>query len=318
MQHDFDNLHQAQAQIKSLPKAELRTLHKGTQVEKNCSPSEFEDKLSELDVEDAAISRSPESDAVAVVNKESQEVATTGSSYYDLVTHEEAFNPMMEALQQMNKSISGSINTYHNGNTAVLRVFFDEAEFNVSNDSRYREGFQVWNTYNKSSSVTARGYFERVVCSNGMFVTGNLGLPELRRQHRGDVDIVEEYKQWIKKLMNFSEKFKELIQDAREEYAKLNEVALMLSKVGFPKKHMEEIEEMINHRIEEGEIEEPLSKKDVYDAATNYVTHEIQGNYAQSTFENYSKKAEMLLSKDVSNLTTPQTEEQQELIEVEQ
>lgn len=307
---EFSDLTELEAKLMSLPDAEMRALHLGKELEQTDSPQEREEDLKNVSDETRqyakGIKREPETDAVAVVNKGSEKLATTGTVQYDIVNHEEAFMPVVEALRDLGVSVSGYIRHSDGKNRVMVQAFtdreFDLGETGDNFNETHQIGFQVKNTYNKSGSVVMRAFFMRQVCSNGMQIPVSMKEP-LKRQHRGEVDVLEDYKEWIDDLVNSSENFRNFLLDATtdlfdEEYA----IRIMVN-AGLPKTKITDILEKIEpHSDQPFEIPEgKVSRKQLYDAVTNYITHELE-DVAFTTEERYHKWANRILTADGQEL----------------
>lgn len=311
----FDNIQESKAQISSLPKAEFRTLHLGKVVEKE-ETSDFEDKLDDLEVGDHEVNSDPQSKGVAVVNREDGHVATVGTPEYDIIQHDEAVRPVLEALQDLSMDVEGTIQLRKNGDV-VKFIGKTGEEFSVNGET-YGIGFKLINTYNKSGSVRLKGFLFRQVCSNGMTVREDMGVPELRRQHRGDVEIVEQYKEWFEeKLIGNTDQVQQVLSQAMGDFFDVEDIVRVMENVNLPSTKIEDIAHLIEPNedqpvdIPEGKI----SRKQMYDAVTNYISHELEG-VAVATEERYQKKAMRILMQDKQQLLNPlEIEEKIERVE---
>ena len=301
--HTFDSLQQSKAQISSLPNAEFRTLHLGKVVEKEKS-SDFEDKLDGMEVGDHEVNDQPQSKGVAVVNRHDGHVSTVGTPEYDIIQHEDALSPVMEALGDLSMDLEGSISVRKNGDV-VKFVGKTGENFSVRGET-YGIGFKLINTYNKSGSVRLKGFLFRQVCSNGMTVREDMGIEELKRQHRGDVEIVERYKEWFKKLISSTDDFQEVLSQAMGDFFKREDIIRVMNNANLPKTKVDEIARLIEPNsqqpvdVPEGKV----SRKQLYDAVTNYISHELEG-VSVNTEERYQKRAIRILMDDRDVLTQP-------------
>ena len=301
--HSFDNRNQLKSILTSLPEAEFRSVQKGKVVEKEGDSSDFRDKLSELEVPTHEIDEDAESDAVLIYNRDTGKLASQGTPQYDIIQHREAIEPVAEALEELGLDVKGRIKVRNEGNV-IQYIGQTGREFTVNGED-YGIGFQLVNTYNKSSSVSLKGFYIRQVCSNGMIGRVDLGVGELRRQHRGEVEIVERYKEWFQNLLD-TEKVQKIISQAQDDFFDREDIIRVLGNVDLPETKYDEIAELIepnsqqNVSVPEGKV----TRKQLYDAVTNYITHELEG-VAVTTEERYHRKAVQILVQDIEFLTEP-------------
>ena len=295
----FDNINSLEAQVSGLPKAQLETLHRGKAFKK----SDDEDSGAYMNLNDVECD-DPQADAlnkhVAIVNTETDEIANVVSKRYDLVQHRKALDPIVDALKHIGRGVEGEIRKYQGGNSVVLKVKFDES-FEVEGDSDYIQGFTVRNSFDRSSSLKLSGYVERVVCSNGMVLQESVA-PTLKRKHFGRVKTEEEYKEWMEELLELSPQIKRTIEGMADDWIKIEHVEDALRHVGIPKSKAGEIA----GRVEEMDrTETEVSRRGLYNAITNYITHDMEGDVALSTEQKYQKKAQKMVTKPVKELEVP-------------
>lgn len=314
--HTFDNKQELKSVLSSLPEAEFRSVQKGKVVQKEGSSQNFRNKLEELEVPTHEIDEDAESDAVLIYNRDTGKLASQGTPQYDIIQHREAIEPVVEALDELGLEKNGRIEV-RNGGNVVKYTGQTGREFEV-NGEKYAIGFQLVNTYNKSSSVSLKGFYVRQICSNGMIGRENLGVGELRRQHRGDVEIVEEYKEWFENLLE-TDRVQQIISQAQSDFFDREDIIRVLGNVDLPETKYDEIAELIEPNSQQSlEIPEgKVTRKQLYDAVTNYITHELS-DVAVATEERYHKKAVQILVLDKGILTQkieieePRTDDEEE------
>lgn len=277
----FENTNELRAMVTSLPNAEYKTLHKGKKVEKEEDSTEviMPEKVKEPDFR-------PLTDHVGIVNKRTGELATITSNKYDLVQHREAFNPVLEALEELGLQVEGRMKVVDDGNYVNVEAIMKDQGFEVSDDSEYGSGFFFTNSYDTSGSIKASAFFERMVCSNGMRIEDNVISP-MKRKHVGNIDLVERYKAWFKKLLNESEALYDRLQEIRGEFIHFERA---MKNVGVPDS---KAEQLIKPKIQTWKGDR-ASRKELYDAMTNAITHEMD-DLAPSTQDRYHSRAEQVL-----------------------
>jgi hypothetical protein len=258
----FNDYGKLDAQIASLPEAHFETLHRGKTIS--------QDKAREDEpVTTKKIKHTAENKKFAVVNERTKELAAVVSDKYDLIQHEEAAEPVIQALQDLGLNVEGHVKTRNQGNRAVVEVKFTEDKFSIDGDSEYMTGLRFTNSYDKSSAVKLRAMHVRLVCSNGMMLGDLVDVESMSVAHVGDNDIVEEVKDWIETLMDASEQFKELVLEAQDSYFERVMAYRVLRNAGLTKTASETI---IREKLEGGT--ETFSRWELYNAVTNYITHD--------------------------------------------
>jgi len=290
----FDNKEQLQAIIAGLPKAHAETLHRGAKLEE---VSDIEDQEQVKNP-----SKNPEEKRVAIINEETDKMATVASDKYDIVQHREAFQPLVNALTDAGMDVKGSVKTFNNENGVMIKGRLKDTGFNIQDDSDYVTGFRLKNSYDTSCSVTLRGMTERLVCSNGMTIPTDIIKP-VRRTHVGNVDVVKEYRGFFSRLIDSVPTFRDMLLEAREEF--FNEPVVVLRNAGVPETKVERVIERIERQPDSEFGTEKYSRKQVYDALTNFITEEIEDEKTISTEEGYHRKAERVLTSPKAKLTQP-------------
>lgn len=282
----FDDIGQAEAQIASLDKAKYETLHRGKTITNKSQLNNEKERTTQ-----------PEEEALqenlAVVNKRTNKLSSIVSKRYDLLQHEDAFQPVIDAVRNLDLNAYGTIEQYNEGDVVVMKVLFKD--FNFSIESDYFLGFYAINSYDKTAGFQVHPYGERQICSNGMMAKRTLDIKSVHRKHMGEVAAEKKITKWLQRLADTRTEFKNLLEEAREE--NFHDVELVLENAGFP---TSKVEEIMSRLSRDPEVVAP-TRFDLYNAATNYVTHEVDG--AVSTNQKYMKNCENLLNYSKEYLT---------------
>lgn len=288
--HTFDNVSSLEAVIAGLDPASLKSIHTGEAFDKEGSRAEVPEDIDLSQIDQEAIS-----DQMAVVNDRTGAVASIVSTQYHKLDHSQAFNPLVEAIKDLGVSVEGRVREHKNGNRVIIEAQFSDTELEIDNDSSYLLGFHGINTYDKSSGFALRPYGKRLVCSNGLMLEGVLSVGTVNRIHIGEMDVVEQYKDYLQNLLDLSEEFRELVMDARDEW--LENVPVVLENVGIPEGRVDDV---MDHLQLQDTSE--VSRHQLWNAVTSYVTHELQGDVAIATERRYQKSGLRVLQKPKQEL----------------
>jgi len=292
----FENNNELQAIVSSLPKAFYETLHRGVEVNKNQGETQVDPKKVESEPH-----QNPQPDQVNIVNRETDEVVTEVSHKYELIQHTEAFQPILEAMNDLGLDVEGRVRKVNGGSYVNIEARFKGEGFNVPEDSDYMQGFFFRNSFDKGSSVGVDAFYERKVCSNGMVFQDNVIEP-MKRKHLGNAQLVELYKEWFEELLEKVEVLQERLMEAREERIQVRKA---LHNTRIPAGKHERIKEQI-----EIDSNGEANRKALYDATTRMITAEVEGNVMPKTYRQYQRKAEKLLFNDKNQLEQPLEVEQ--------
>lgn len=292
MAHKFNSTRQLEIILRDLDGAELRTVHKGPKIDTKTETGQT--------FINQQISNKSEENHMAIVNERTEKVASIVSDRYMLLEHEEAFEEILFALKDLGIGISGDVKEYNDGNVAVIEATFDSQEFTIGESDECLMGFKAINSYDTSAGFQIHPYGLRLVCQNGMMAEGLIdSLPSLKRVHKGHDDITSKIALWLKDLSEHSQELGDFLEEKRREY--LRNPVIVLRKAGFSETMAEEILEYVQRdKISEDhgytEAENVASRFAIYDGATYYLTHEVEG-MAYSTERTYNKAANRILTK---------------------
>lgn len=289
MNNSFQDISTAKAQLASLDKAKFKTLHLGDEV--NRETFNAEDNMAATPEKQSVNSN------LAVVNKRTEDLASIVSNRYKLVQHEQAFEPLLDAIKRLGLTPDGTIETFNEGDVATMTIFFDELDLEVSespDDSGYYFGLFAMNSYDKTAGFQVHPYAVRMKCSNQFSARNALeDVESIHRKHFGDMEVVELVADWLRELREKRKEFREVIEKAkRENFEDMQEV---LENAGFPETKVEEILEHL-----ESELEVP-TRWDLFNAATSYNTHELESK-SITTQRKYDKRARRVLQMPKSDL----------------
>lgn len=262
--YSFSNVSELESQVKALPTAREERVMRVEEFDESMVP-----------------------DWKAIVNNENDEVATIVTDKYNLVQHREAFRPVIRVLNELKFSWEGEIRTWKEGGRVVANISSPEMGFEIDEDSEYGGGFQVLNSFDGSAGFRLTAFVKRLVCSNGMVLREAITEPYYKK-HLGE-DIVEEVKDWIRDLGEELPYLRNRIIASQNEYF---EPFKALEALGVPDKHAEAIVPTENKR--------EISRKELYDRFTSYLSHEYrEEDQSLSTEQSYWRKSEELLIGDL-------------------
>lgn len=294
MNNNFQDVSTAKAQLASLDKAQFKTLHLGEEIDR--------EDFNNSDNVEAHPSSEAENSNLAVVNKRTQNLSSIVSNRYKLVQHEKAFQPLLDAVQKLGLNPDGNIRTFNEGDVATMTIFFEDFDLEESespDDSGYYFGLFAMNSYDKTAGFQVHPYAVRLKCSNQFSARNALDeVDSIHRKHFGDMDVVELVADWLRELKEKRKEFREVIQDARQD--NFEDIKDVLRNAGFPETKVEEI---LNHLEVDLEKEIP-TRWDLFNAATAYNTHELEGK-SVTTQRKYDKRARNVLQMSQSELEAP-------------
>lgn len=222
----------------------------------------------------------------AIWNIDKNHLESIQTSKYALVQHTNAFLPILNTLEQLNKT-DFTFRTSEIRGRAYLDIVFPEMKLIPADNKEILIGFRAINSYSGTLALRLEGFGLRTVCSNGMTMKTILG--SFKKVHLGsEVNMLKKLEKFIfedigKNYVILNDLIVEAIEDKIENR---EQAKLLLEKVGFGKTSQKKI-------LEQFEKEEQ-TRFGIYNAITYIISHEKAGKaYAQGNYEN---KAEIVLA----------------------
>lgn len=245
-----------------------------------------------------------------VYNNTQGVLCTSVVPYYNLVRHKQYFDGFAQALNRL--GIDFKMIIQQSGNKAFADVEFKDR--NVKFDKLNEEfvtGIRLVNSYNKSTGLNISPRFTRLACTNGMIITRSEKTLSIKHTSK----IVNEIEKFIETRLNaIIEKDDELkvwVSGAMEDSIEWNVACKIMGKLFAQVKHREGILKNLGISVIEvkdkktkkksityvwdndDEKKEKITRWDLYNAATRYLTH---GEHITPLMEtHYQKRAERLL-----------------------
>jgi len=216
-----------------------------------------------------------------LMNSQSGELVGLVHKTYGLLSHGLVIDTIARELKSRDmKNIHGVWNAWNGGNVMRLGVFFDDLQPLSDGHAELTPGITIRNPYGWQGggrSFHGEGYYLRSICWN-FGILGHL-LPELDIMEVHESAIAErvesEFKLFLDQQIAGSRVVERAVSTAMGKiikYGEKNTIAMSLQVVGVVKKHSELIARKIDSA--EGSADGELSYYDIYNAMTQYTTHE--------------------------------------------
>lgn len=231
----------------------------------------------------------------AIWNLDKNTLACIASEKYNIAQHQDVIEGVAEALQQI--GVDCTARTRNSGNKILVDIQFDNAKLYVQKGEEFLAGIRLINSYDKSTGIMILPRLVRLACSNGMVV--NVGfLKEFSVKHTSKLvqDFEKVGREVIKSLVESNEKFKALINNCIGDSVEWEILDRIAAKLFEAKKHREAILEIL-HKDELTEV----TRWDLYNAVTNYVTHNNSLSAGVDIF--LQNKAKRILVTPLAQLT---------------
>lgn len=109
-------------------------------------------------------------DRTAIVRGDTDQVVGLVGSTYEVLTHEQALNPILEALSHHGSNVRRQVRLTHNGARMYARLFMQDMEQRFGHNEKLWPGFTVVNSLDGTRKYHAEMTLMRLVCTNGMRV----------------------------------------------------------------------------------------------------------------------------------------------------
>lgn len=207
------------------------------------------------------------------------------SDRYDLVQHREAFQPVVDALENMDVPFRGTTIYYEKqgggikqGNVTLGILFDQDDRFRV-NAAGFDLGLGILakNSLDKTASMEVMAAGVDGYCTNGQIFGTIFG--SVKQQHMGASELAEaktDAQEFIESLTERRNKFEQAAQDAAQVTIEEDEIRpLVEDGIGVPARQAEPIEEGLRSGalLTDEQRGGPLNVAQVYQATTNHYTH---------------------------------------------
>lgn len=219
---------------------------------------------------------------MGVWNEASEKLSCIASKKYHIVQHRDVLENLANVLQDLNLSVRGKIEYFNDGDEMQACVLFNDHMLTDDSKDGVMLGLRVVNSYNCSKGFRGDIYALRLVCSNGM-VLPVFENGVYKRIHVGEFDASEGIATFIKRVIELKPQFQELIEKNIRVELEKETWHKIVEKLVKQKKHRDEILQRIN-MLES----EKLTKWDVYNVFTDYVSHTELARWATEYFTDMS------------------------------
>jgi len=206
-----------------------------------------------------------------IYNETTQKVDGILTQRYKLIRHTDAMIPLVDMLRQLGLTeVSGY--TFCNGKRAYAMVWFEDTsrQIEVKKGDIIKLGILVSNSVDGTLAMWGQVMGLRLICMNGM-VTENL-IKSFNKIHLGEGSITEEagafFKDLIINITQHSEILRDIIGRNIGEMINSKIYDEILNGINLPEKHIKAILENLKEF-------DSVSKWDLYNHVTEYITHQL-------------------------------------------
>lgn len=136
-------------------------------------------------------------DKRAIVRGDTDEVIGLVGSTYKTLTHADALEPILEALDKTGAKVRKQVRLTQNGARMYARLFMEDMEHRFGDNERLWPGFTVTNSLDGTRKHNAEMTLMRLVCTNGMRVP--TAVASFSSRHTTNAD----YDQAVAKILEF-------------------------------------------------------------------------------------------------------------------
>lgn len=197
----------------------------------------------------------------------------TVSNRYSLIQHDEAFTPLVDAIELMGVEIEGTVN--HFKGRANVKVMFPETSITPEDNKPITMGTNFNNSFDKTKGYSGTLYFLRLICTNGMSTTDTIGGFSIR--HLGETELMQVNA--IDKFLNSLEEslpiMTQRINTMIEDVTDFETATKIVEKFITGKKAVKWVLESEYYRTESGALKREISEWDIYNSITDYTSNEL-------------------------------------------
>ena len=244
-----------------------------------------------------------------IMNLNKNELVQVASDTYSIIQHNEVTSSVFDVLKDYNLDVSGRVDDF--GNKIRADLVFNQDHMPVKDDaSGVKIGIRVVNSYDKSTAFRLEMFGFRMICQNGMSLGSAMNDIKEITYHSGkdralqDIRVVT--KNFIRKVVESSSKLQEMINDSISDTVEFGVAMKTLEKFLKQKNHREKICKLLGISVIEAydketkkrtfayvpETEESkvLSRWNLYNAVTDYATHNELSYGVEGTIQNAAQE----------------------------
>ena len=204
---------------------------------------------------------------MGVWNVNKSELATIAAKDYCVIQHKYAIQTVVEALSSLGIKATASLKTSRHG----IHVDFDFPEMGFELHEvgeSFTSGMRVINDYSRSGGLTIAPRVTRLVCSNGMIVTEAVQSRKVKYSEELQITLEGTIDKLIKDIISADQRLSDMVSSCMMDSVEGMTMKLLLKQLFKSKIHRENIFQRFDHNKKE------LSRWDLYNAVTNYATHD--------------------------------------------
>lgn len=230
-----------------------------------------------------------------VWNIDKDKLSCIASKHYKIIQHRDLVTQVADALQRLNFNTKAKIRD--SGNRIIVDLTFVDSKLNVKKGEEFYTGLRIINSYDKTTGVMILPHLVRLACDNGMvYNVGYVKSVNIRHNQKISETFYQITKKIINNMVESNDKFKELVEKSLIDSVEWEILDKIMEKLFQTEKHREQIQEILYRKNLH-----KISRWDLYNAVTNYVTH----NEALSVGIDIAlqTKAQKILVKSFNDLT---------------
>ena len=104
----------------------------------------------------------------AVVRTDTNQIISTVGQHYNLLSHGDALNPILDKLKNDGTDVHKRIYTTNGGARLFANLYFPNREKQISKSDKYWPGVAIINSLDGTQRYSAEAGIYRLVCTNGM------------------------------------------------------------------------------------------------------------------------------------------------------
>lgn len=201
----------------------------------------------------------------ALYNIDKKKVATVVSDRYNLVQHKDVVTSVVDAVSNLNiKSIA---RIRDGGNRVFVDLTFTDHKIPVKEGEEFIAGIRIINSYDRTTGIIVAPRYLRCVCNNGMVVNKIISGYAIKHSKKMTEDFESTVQRLLKKMIEQEEQLRNLVEDCIGDSIEWEIMERILKSLAKSEKHIKRIKRL---------IPENPSRWDLYNAFTEYATHDAQ------------------------------------------
>jgi hypothetical protein len=224
---------------------------------------------------------------LAVWNNDKDHLSCIASSKYRIVQHKDVFENFAKALQKLN--INGHGVVANQGDKVFVDFMFDNMPSTRIDDLKAGiiTGIRLTNSYDLSMGIYGSMIGKRMVCSNGMILSGVIGTKFHHIHYGKEIDMVALMENFVIKVIDSSKDLQIIVNDAMADSIEWNLLQEYMPKFMKQEKHRNAIMEMLEQIKKENNN---ITRWDVYNCFTNYASHGSVGEWVTDMLQDKAQK----------------------------